>query len=155
MSATLCTSRLPSVTRILSRKAPPALSRKNLVSKKTLTTTAFQVNPIWKYASQCTARSLSTKFREDYDDWYSHGCTGHQTQYDEGNVFFPQSSHDAITFGVQPVSEMQVEDIVYDLEDEDVDYSDEDFENFYSHIDKVLASVKEMEYHPNIDSKGK
>ncbi|CAJ1959078.1 unnamed protein product [Cylindrotheca closterium] len=119
-------------------------------------TNSFQFNAISRSASQCTVRNLSTNFREDYDDWYSHGCTGCQTQYNEGIFFYGESNshNDTVTYGVQPISELPVENIEYDLEDQDVDFSDEDFESLFSvssSNDDTIVSAENMEYYPNTD----
>ena len=156
MSTNLFTSRLPSASRVLSRKAP--ISRTSSLPKTAnmlAATTTFQFNPGSRIVSESTIRSFSTQFREDYDDWYSHGCTGWETQSDEGVLIFDESNNhnDIITYGVQPVSELQVEGVEYDLEDQDVDYSDEEFESLFAapSIDSAIVSPENMEYHPKND----
>lgn len=156
------TSRLPSVSRVVSRKAP--LSRTNLMfsTKNVMALTASFQNScaIGKNASKRSVRrTFSTQFREDYDEWYSHGCTGNQTQSHEGILFYRDKGDDyshyprdmVVTYGVQqPISELPaVEDIDYNLEDQYIDYSDEEFgSSLFSSGIETIVSPEMMEYHP-------
>ena len=112
---------------------------------------------IKSYPTSCFLGKFSTQFREVYDVWYSHGCTGSEAQSDEEGGFFsgePLAINKKAIFETLNIPEILTDEAkyVYDLEDQVVDFSDEEFEKLFPSLNETFVNAEETEYEPTNDS---